>query len=130
MERMDSTLKKLISDRIAAGFMRHLFSLVVLPCHEKGRRAKDRENGDERELQENGCRKGKRAEEQSRWIEQELLPCFQPHRERKPDGDGRHAVQHVLHRRCRAMEEVGVGKCQDDQEGDGNKPKYRGDSAL
>jgi hypothetical protein len=56
--------------------MRRLFSLMVPPCHEKGRRAKDRKDGDERELQENGCRKGKRAEEQSRRIEQELLPCF------------------------------------------------------
>src|SRR5215472_1762098 len=109
MERMDSTLKKLISDRIAAGFMRRLFSLMVPPCHEKGRRTKDRKDGDERELQENGCRKGKRAEEQSRRIKQELLPCFQPHRERKPDGDGRDTVQHVLHRRCRAVEEVDVG---------------------
>src|ERR1700733_6695089 len=47
MERIDSTLKKLISDRIAAGFMRRLFSVVVPPCHEKGRRAKDGEDGDD-----------------------------------------------------------------------------------
>src|SRR6476619_8007903 len=103
MERIDSTLKKLISDRIAARFMRRHFSLVVPPCHEKGRRAKDGEDGDEWELQENRCRKGKRAEEQSRRIEKELLPYFQPRREREHDGDGRDTAQNVLNRRCRAV---------------------------
>src|SRR5262249_8058205 len=45
-------------------------------------------------------------------------------------GDGRDTAQHVLHCRYRAVEEVGVRKCQDDQERDGDEPKYRRYGAL